>query len=109
MLYCWQKINDRNLEQRICIKIGKSTSKTLEILKIAYGEYAMKKLCFLNAQESFDAHNDSWWSAQNTKNRCKCVQSVNFGVLRSKIKSATDKRSGCDLGNSVVDSNRIWE
>jgi hypothetical protein len=41
-------MSDKNLEQRIntkfCVKIGKSTSETLALLTVAYGEYAMKKL-----------------------------------------------------------------
>jgi hypothetical protein len=42
------KMSDKNLEQWIkiksCVKIGKSGSKTLTLLTLAYGEYAMKKL-----------------------------------------------------------------
>ena len=42
-----EKMSDKNLEQRInitfCVKIGKSTSETLALLTVAYGEYAMKK------------------------------------------------------------------
>ena len=44
------KMSDKNLEQwinwinvKFCVKIGKSTSETLAILTVAYGEYAMKK------------------------------------------------------------------
>ena len=37
----------KNLEQqkniKFCVKIGKSASERLELLKVAYGEYAMKK------------------------------------------------------------------
>ena len=43
-------MSDKNLEQwinwinvKFCVKIGKSTSETLAILTVAYGEYAMKK------------------------------------------------------------------
>jgi hypothetical protein len=40
-------MRDKNLEQRINIKfqlkIGKSASETLALLRVAYGEYAMKK------------------------------------------------------------------
>jgi len=40
-------MSDKNLEQRInnkfCVKIGKSASETLALLTVAYGEYAMKK------------------------------------------------------------------
>jgi hypothetical protein len=45
-----RKMSDKNLEQRIntkfCVKIGKSTSETLALLTVAYGEYATKKLSF---------------------------------------------------------------
>jgi transposase len=41
------KISDKNLEQRINIKlyvmIGKSTRETLALLTLAYGKYSMKK------------------------------------------------------------------
>lgn len=40
-------MSERNLEQRInikfCVKIGKSASETLSLLKMAYGEHAVKK------------------------------------------------------------------
>jgi len=40
-------MSDKNLEQRInikiCVKIGKSASETLALLTVAYGEYTMKK------------------------------------------------------------------
>ena len=45
-------MSDKNLEQRINIKFyvkfGKSASETLPLLTVAYGEYAMEKLSFLN-------------------------------------------------------------
>jgi hypothetical protein len=41
------KMSDKNLKRRInmkfCVKIGKSASKTSDLLILAYGEYAMKK------------------------------------------------------------------
>jgi hypothetical protein len=47
VVYCWRKMSDKNLEQRInikfCVKIGKSASETLALLTVAYGEYAIKK------------------------------------------------------------------
>jgi hypothetical protein len=44
-------MSDKNLEQRIKIKfyvkIGKRATKTLDLLKLTYGEYAVKKQeCF---------------------------------------------------------------
>ena len=40
-------MSDTNLEQRInikiCVKIGTSASETSALLKVAYGEYVMKK------------------------------------------------------------------
>jgi hypothetical protein len=40
-------MSGKNVEQRIninfCVKIGKSASKTIAILTLAYGEYAVKK------------------------------------------------------------------
>ena len=47
MVYSWRRKSDKNLEQRIkikfCVKIGKSANETLALLRVAYGEYAMKK------------------------------------------------------------------
>jgi hypothetical protein len=50
VVHCWRKndkAKDKNLEQQINIKfrvkIGKSSSETLALLTVAYGEYAMKK------------------------------------------------------------------
>jgi hypothetical protein len=41
-------MGDRNLEQRVnikfCVKIGKTGSEMLALLRLVYGEYAMKKL-----------------------------------------------------------------
>jgi TRAP-type uncharacterized transport system substrate-binding protein len=46
------KMSDKNLEQRInikfCVKIGNSSSETLALLTVAYGEYAMMKMSDLN-------------------------------------------------------------
>jgi hypothetical protein len=40
-------MSDKNVEQQInikfCVKIGKNASKTLALLTLAYGEYAIKK------------------------------------------------------------------
>jgi hypothetical protein len=41
-------MSDENLEQRInikfCVKIGKSVSETLALLKVAYGSFQNKKM-----------------------------------------------------------------
>ena len=41
-------MSDKNLEQQInikfCVKIGKCATETLDILKVAFGEYGVKKL-----------------------------------------------------------------
>jgi hypothetical protein len=39
-----RKMSDKNLQQRINIKSGKSASETVALLTVSYGEYAMKKL-----------------------------------------------------------------
>jgi hypothetical protein len=42
-----RKMSNKNLEQQInikfCVKIGKSASETLVLLKLAYGQYTVKK------------------------------------------------------------------
>ena len=47
VVYGWRKMSDKNLEQRInikvCVKIDKSASETLTLLTVAYSEKAMKK------------------------------------------------------------------
>ena len=51
------KLIDKNLEQRInikiCVKIGKNASETLALLTVAYGEYAMKKSSLFEWQRRF--------------------------------------------------------
>jgi len=51
VVFGWRKMSDKNLEQRInikvCVKIDKSASETLALLTVAYGEKAMKKLSVL--------------------------------------------------------------
>jgi hypothetical protein len=50
-------MSDKNLEQRInikfCVKIVKSTSETLALLTVAYGEYTMKKSNVFEWQRQF--------------------------------------------------------
>jgi hypothetical protein len=45
-------MSDKNLEQwiniKFCVKISKSTSETLALLTVAYGEYTMKKSSFFD-------------------------------------------------------------
>lgn len=82
----------RKLEQPIniksCVKIGKSTSETLPLSKTAYGKLAMKKL-FLCLSNGKMFHNNTRSGQQ--KKQAK-VDSVNFGVLRLKIKFAPQSR-----------------
>jgi hypothetical protein len=48
LVYCWRKVSDKNLEQRInikfCVKIGKSASEALALLTVTYDEYTVEKL-----------------------------------------------------------------
>ena len=50
-------MSDKNTEQRInikfCVKIGKSASEKLPLLRVAYGEYAMKKSSVLKCHRQF--------------------------------------------------------
>jgi len=50
-------MSDKNLDKRInnkfCVKIGKSASETLAILIVAYGEYAIKKLSVFKWHRQF--------------------------------------------------------
>jgi hypothetical protein len=43
-----RKMGEKNLEQQInikfCVKTGKSASEMLDLITLAYGEHAMKKL-----------------------------------------------------------------
>ena len=96
------KMSDKHLEQRIniklCVKIGKSASETLALLTEAYGEYAMKKSSVFEWHRRFKevarrcARRPKKWAAKNAKDRCKCGQSTNFGVLRSKIMCESNSR-----------------
>jgi hypothetical protein len=51
------KMSDKNLEQQInikfCVKIGKSTSETLDLLTVVYAEYALKKLSVFERHRRF--------------------------------------------------------
>jgi hypothetical protein len=51
------KMSDKNLLQRtnikFCVKIGKSVSKTLALLTLAYGKYTMKKRCVFEWHKRF--------------------------------------------------------
>jgi hypothetical protein len=63
-------MSDKNLEQRMnikfCVKIGKSASETLVLLRMAYGEYTMKK------SSVFEWHRRS----SKGENMCKTTQEV---------------------------------
>ena len=95
-------MSDKNLEQRInikfCVNIGKSASETLAILTVAYGEYAMKKSSVFEWHRRVQgrarrcARRPKKWAAKNAKDRCKCGQSTNLGVLRSKIRCESNSR-----------------
>jgi hypothetical protein len=53
MVYFGGKMSDKNLEQLInnkcCVKIGKSDSEVLALLTLAYDEYTVKESSVLNA------------------------------------------------------------
>jgi hypothetical protein len=50
-------MSDKNMEQwiniKFCVKTGKSASGTLDLLKVAYGEYAKKKICVFEWHRRF--------------------------------------------------------
>jgi hypothetical protein len=90
MVYCWINIE-------FCVKIGKSSSYMLAPLTLDYSEYDMKKLRVFEWHRWFEkglrwcgARWQKRWAAKNAKDRCKCGQSMNLGVLRSKIRSETN-------------------
>lgn len=72
MLCCWQKMNERNLEKQInikfCVKIGKSTNKMLDILKMVYSEHVVKKSSVFK-----------WYNSRKCK---KCAQRKDVNVNR---------------------------
>jgi hypothetical protein len=54
---CSKKMSERNLEQRInikfCAKLGKSARETLDMLRVAYGDNALKKSIVFEWLERF--------------------------------------------------------
>jgi hypothetical protein len=73
------------------VKIGKSTSETLALLTVAYGEYTTKKWSVFEWRRWFkegreDVQDDPRSGQPKTQREMKCGQSTNRGVLRSKIR-----------------------
>jgi hypothetical protein len=103
-------MSDKNLEQRInikfLVKIGKNARKTLTLLAVAYGEYAMKK-------------SNGIGGSRKGEKLCKMIQEVGsqkrkgllqiwteceLWCLRSKIRSeASNRRIKYEQGNSATD------
>jgi hypothetical protein len=77
-------MNHNKLKQRInikfCVKIGKSVSKTLALLIVAYGEYAMKKSSVLN----------STGCSRKGEKMCKTTQEVGSQKLGIQMQMWTE-------------------
>ena len=82
-------MSDKNLEQRINIKfyvnIGKSTSETLALLTVAYGEYAMKK------SSVFEWHRQS----RKGEKMCKTIQEVGSQKRKGQMQMWTECEPWC--------------
>jgi len=107
-------MSDKNIEQRInikfCVKIGKSASKTLAVLTVAYGEYAMKKSSVFEWHRRFkegreDVQDDPRSGQPKTQRTDANVdRERNFGALRSKIGcESNNRRNEYEYGNSATD------
>jgi hypothetical protein len=78
-------MSDEKLEQRInikfCVKIGKSSTETLDLLAVAYGEYAMKKSSVSEWHRRFkegrDVQDDPRSGQPKMQRTCRCGQSTN--------------------------------
>ena len=59
----FQKMSERNLEQRIkikfCRKLGKSASETVDILRVAHGDNVLKKSSVFEWHERFKEGQES--------------------------------------------------
>jgi hypothetical protein len=70
----------------------------LDLLTLTSGEYNMRKLCALSNGIGGSRKGEKMCKitqevgAKNTENRCKCGQSMNFGVLRTKIGCEANSR-----------------
>ena len=82
-------MSDKNLEQRInikfCVKIGKSASETLDLLTVAYGEYAMKKSSVLNGTSS----------STNGEKMCKTTQEMGSQKRKGQMQMWTEYEPWC--------------
>jgi hypothetical protein len=83
------KMSDKNLEQRInikfCVQIVKSASETLALLTVAYGEYAMKKLVFLNGTGG----------SRKGEKMCKTTQEVGSQKRKGQMQMWTEYEPSC--------------
>jgi hypothetical protein len=81
----WEWINIK-----LCLKIGKSASETLDLLNCLMVSMLWRNWVYLNAVGS-----ESWpkkWAARNPKEICKCGQSMHLGALRLKNSIETISR-----------------
>ena len=84
-------MSDKNLEQRInnkfCVKIGKSANETSVLLTVAYGEYAMKESSVFEWHRPFkegqeDVQDDPRSGQPKTQRR-----DANVGRVRTLVRS----------------------
>lgn len=101
MSYCWRKMSERNIEERInikfCAKIDKSADEAGPIKNGWCWPCNEEVKCLwviLAVQERIRCAR--WykkWTAKNKKNICKCGQNANLGAQRFKFKCATASRT----------------
>ncbi|CAI9587884.1 unnamed protein product [Staurois parvus] len=113
-------MSDRNLEQRmnikLCVKMGKSASETLVLLKEAYGEHSMKKSSVFEWHKRFkegreDVHDDARSGQPKTQRTDANVDRVRALVQSDRRMSVRDdgRRIEHEQGNRAADSDRGLE
>jgi len=101
-------MSDKNMEQRInvkfCVKIGKSDSEMLALLKVAYGEYAMKKLSVFEWHRQFKEGRED--VQDNPRSGQPKMQRTDANVDRVRTFVRSDRRLGKKVIAEELNMNR---
>jgi transposase len=91
-----RKMNDKNLEQwiniKFCVKIGKSASETLALLRVAYGEYTMKKSSVFDWHRRYKEGQED--AQDNPRSGQPKMQRTDANVDRVRTLACTDRKVG---------------
>ena len=101
-------MSDKNLEQQInikfCVKIRKSTSETLALLTVAYGEYVMKKSSVFEWHTRFEEGRED--VQDDPRSGGPKTQSTDANVDRVRTSVPSDRRLGVRVIAEELNMNR---